>query len=310
MNMKQLQYFLAVAHELNFTRAAERVHIAQPPLSQQIIALEEELGTPLFIREKRKVTLTPAGEILVEHAQRVLNAAAAAVAAVRASQRGASASLAVGSIYSALYCFMPDTLRIFKTLQPQTDVRLQEMTIGQQIDALKEGEIEVGILRGQVYDRDIASELLYREPLVVAVPARSEWDGTGPVSLRELANWPMVAVARGATRGYADRIYDLFEERDMQPRVVNEVQDMHTSVCLVAAGIGVSLVPAVMQIMQSQGVIYRPLKDEHKGVNCVLAWRRTGETPAVAAFLEAARRNARAMIAARPEIFMGRAEAY
>lgn len=306
MNMRQLQYFLAVAQELNFTRAAERVHIAQPPLSQQIIALEEELGTPLFTREKKKVQLTPAGAILIEHAQRVLNAAAAATAAVRASQRGAQASIAVGAIYSALYCFLPATLKVFRTLAPETDVRLQEMTIAQQIDALKEGVIEIGILRGHVYDPDIESELLYREQLVVAVPAGGSHDLPGAVEVKDLANWPLIAVARGATRGYADRILEIFEDRDMRPHIVNEVQDMHTSVCLVAGGMGVSVVPAVMQLMQSQGVVYRPLNVDNRSINCIMAWRKKEATPAVDLFLEAARRNAVRLRAEHPEIFVAR----
>jgi DNA-binding transcriptional LysR family regulator len=306
MNIRQLQYFLAVAHELSFTKAAERVHIAQPPLSQQIIALEEELGTPLFTREKRKIQLTAAGAILVEHAQRVLNATAAAVSAVRASQRGAQASISVGAIYSALYSFLPATLRIFTTLAPNTDVSLQEMTIGQQVEALKEGEIEVAILRGQVSDRDIATELLYRELLVVAVPSDSKFDNDEPVELVELATWPLIAVALGPTRGYADRIFDIFENRDLKPNIVNEVKDMHTSVCLVAAGMGVSIVPAIMQIMQPRGVVYRPLKIDNPGVSCVVAWRKNGVTPAVEAFLEAARRNAAAMKKEHPEIFLQR----
>ncbi len=308
MNIRQLQYFLAVAQELNFTRAAERVHIAQPALSQQIIALEEELGAPLFTRERRKVNLTPAGHILVEHAQRVLNAAAAATAAVRASQRGAQASIAVGAIYSAIYCFLPGVLRIFRTLAPETDVRLQELTIAQQIEALKEGEIEIGILRGHVYDRDIATELLYRELLVVAVPAGSQYDKPGPVAIADLANWPLIAVARTTAHGYGDRILGLFEDQELHPRVVNEVQDMHTSVCLVAAGLGVSIVPAVMQIMQAQGVAYRALNLEQARVNCVIAWRRNAQTPAIEMFLEAARRNTQQMMIERPSIFCRRTD--
>ncbi len=309
MNIRQLQYFLAVAHELSFTRAAERVHIAQPPLSQQIIALEEELGTKLFVRDKRKVQLTPAGAILVEHAQRVLNAASAAIAAVRAADRGAHATLSVGSVYSPLFTLLPHTLRLFKSRHQATDVHLQELTVSQQISALKEGGIEIGILRGQVYDRDIASQVLYREPLVVAVPSGSPFEGEGKVSIAELANWPLIAVARGTTRGYSERIYELFEERDLQPSVVNEVQDMHTSICLVAGGLGVSVVPAVMQVMQSQGVAYRPLQDDHKGVNCVVAWRRNAETPLIMDFLEAAHRTAQQLMAQRPDIYLGAASA-
>lgn len=304
MNIRQLQYFLAVARELNFTRASERVNIAQPALSQQIIALEDELGTPLFTREKRKVLLTPAGDILVEHAQRVLNTAAAAVNAVRAAQRGAEAHLVVGAIYSAIYSFLPSTLRIFKSLAPNAEVSLQEMTILQQITALKDGTIEVGLVRGHIYDRDIVTELLYRELLVVAVPADSEYDVPGPVTLQELASWPLIAVARSYARGYADRILDLFEDVDLTPRIAKEVYDMHTSACLVAAGMGVAVVPAIMQMMQPHAVAYRPLQAETPGVSFSLAWHKDVTPPLLESFREAARTNAAALMSEHPHLFL------
>ncbi|GAA0709259.1 LysR substrate-binding domain-containing protein [Vreelandella titanicae] len=305
MNMRQLQYFLAVAQELNFTRAAERVNIAQPPLSQQIIALEEELGTPLFTREKRKVKLTPAGAVLVEHAKRVLNAAEAAVAAVRAGDRGAQATLTVGAIYSSIYSFLPATLRIFNTIVPNTEVSLQEMTISQQITALKEGIIEVGLVRGRIHDRDIATELLYRELFVVAVPEGSQYDQVGEVTIEELSYCPLIAVSRGTASGYSDRILDLFEDDDLQPRIVNEVKDMHTSVCLVSAGMGVSIVPAIMQLMQSQGVVYRPLRvRKGTGASFSLAWRKNNESPQLESFFEAARANANELMSNHPQLFL------
>jgi DNA-binding transcriptional LysR family regulator len=304
MNMRQLQYFLAVARELNFTRASEKINIAQPALSQQIIALEDELGTQLFTREKRKVMLTPAGEILVEHAQRVLNTASAAMAAVRAAQRGAEAHLVVGAIYSAIYSFLPSTLRAFKLLAPTAEVSLQEMTISQQISALKEGIIEVGLVRGHVYDRDIVSELLYRELLVVAVPAGGEYDRPGPVELSELSQWPLVAVGRGSARGYADRILDLFEDAGLKPHIAKEVYDMHTSLCLVAADMGVAVVPAIMQLMQPQGVTYRPLQAETPGVSFSLAWHKDVVPRLLEPFREAARSNAAALMASHPHLFL------
>ncbi|EGD03545.1 transcriptional regulator [Burkholderia pseudomultivorans] len=306
MNMRQLQYFLAVAAELNFTRASERVNIAQPALSAQIIALEEELGTPLFTREKRKVLLTPAGEILVEHAQRVLNTASAAIAAVRASSRGARAHLIVGSIYTAIYCFLPNTLRIFNTLAPNSDVSLQEMTISQQIAGLKEGVIEAGVVRGHIYDPNIVTELLYRELLVVAVPAGSQYDTPGPVTLADLAQWPLIAVPRGTAteRGYGDKILDLFEDANLQPNIAKEAYDMHTSACLVAAGVGVAVVPAIMQLMQPHGVAYRPLDVETAGVSLSLAWHKDRVPPLLNAWREAARTNAAQLIAKYPQFFM------
>jgi DNA-binding transcriptional LysR family regulator len=283
MNIRQLQYFLAVAAELNFTRASERVNIAQPALSAQIISLEEELGTALFTREKRKVLLTPAGEILVEHAQRVLNTASAAMAAVRASGRGAQAHLMVGSIYTAIYCFLPNTLRLFKELAPHSDVSLQEMTISQQINALKEGAIEVGLVRGHIYDHSIVTELLYRELLVVAVPAGSEYDVPDAVELKELATWPLIAVARGTAteRGYGDRILDMFEDENCKPTIAKEAHDMHTL-----------------------GVAYRPLNAQTPGVSLSLAWHKDRVPALLGPWREAARANAAKLIAKHPQLFL------
>lgn len=306
MNIRQLRYFLAVAQELNFTRAAERLHIAQPPLSQQIIQLEEELGTQLFTREKRKVALTLAGEILVEHAQRVLNAAAAAVSAVHAADRGAHRSLTIGAVYTALYSYLPDVLRHFREFEPATDVSVQEMTISQQIAALKEGAIEIGMIRGHIYERDIVTEVLFREHLVVAVAAGGQHDRPGPVDTRELASWPLIAVTRGPTRGFADRVLDIFETEDLQANIVSEVLDMHTSVCLVAAEMGVSVVPATMQLMAPRGIAFRPLAAANPGISFSLAWRKNPATPSLDAFLEAARRTAASLTEKHPELFLSR----
>jgi DNA-binding transcriptional LysR family regulator len=304
MNIRQLQYFLAVAQELNFTRASERVNVAQPALSQQIMALEDELGTALFTREKRKVSLTPAGAILVEHAQRVLNAASTAVAAVRAAQRGAAAHLTVGAIYSAIYNFLPNTLREFKSLVENAEVSLQEMTIAQQIAGLKEGTIEIGLVRGHIYDRDIVTELLYREQLVVAVPAGSEYDADHPIGVTELATWPLIAVARGLPGGYADRILEIFEENEFTPNIVKEVYDMHTSICLVAAGMGVSVVPATMTLMNTPGVAFRSLGADTQGVSFSVAWRKDSEAQLIPLFRDAARKNAARLTAKRPDLFI------
>lgn len=304
MNVRQLQYFLAVAHELNFTRAAERVGIAQPPLSQQIIALEEELGAPLFTRDKRRVQLTPAGTILIEHAQRVVNAMAAAMDAVRSAGRGAQSRIMVGAIYSAVYAFLPDMLRIFATTSPETEVRLQEMTVMQQIRALKDGVIEVGIMRGPVHERNIRFETLFREPLVVAVPTESTYAGSPPVSIQEMAEWPVIAVGRGANRGYSDRVLDVFELRDIRPRIAHEVSDMHTSLCLVAAGLGVSIVPSIMQKVGTRGVAYRQLADPTPGVSLVFAWRDAEVSPLLKSFFAAARQAAVAFRAANAALHL------
>jgi DNA-binding transcriptional LysR family regulator len=306
MNIRQLRYFLAVAQELNFTRAAEKVGIAQPPLSQQILALEQELGTALFTREKRRVLLTAAGEILVDHAHRVINAAAAAEDAVRMVERGARANIVVGAVYSAIYSFLPGLLRHFNTLHPNVEISLREMTIAQQIVGLNEGMIEVGLLRGPIHQRDLRTETLYRERLVVAVPSAQAEDFGETVSLRELAELPLIAVARGTGRGYSDRVLDVFDAHDLEPNIVHEVSDMHTSVCLVAAGMGVSIVPAIMQTMQTNGVSYRSLAEETNGITFAVALRKDTVTPLVEQFIAAAHHSAELMLAQHPGLLMSR----
>jgi DNA-binding transcriptional LysR family regulator len=180
------------------------------------------------------------------------------------------------------------------------------MTISQQISALKEGAIEVGLVRGHVYDHNIVTELLYRELLVVAVPAGSEYDVPGPVNLRELAGWPLIAVARGTAteRGYGDRILDIFEDENLKPTIAKEAHDMHTSACLVAAGVGVAVVPAVMQLMQPLGVAYRPLNADTPGVSLSLAWHKDRVPPLLNAWREAARANAAELTARHPQYFL------
>ena len=304
MNIRQLRYFLAVARELNFTRAAERVGIAQPPLSQQIIALEQELGTALFTRDNRRVALTPAGEILVDHAHRVLNAASAAVDAVHLAERGAKAQLSVGALYSSLYAFLPDVLRSFAISEPEVELDLQEMTVAQQLTALSEGSIEVGILRGPVHHRDVRSETLLRERFVLAVPATREWVSDDPVPLATVAALPMIVVRREVNRGFSDRVLEMFESSDLQPHIVHRTQDMHTAICLVAAGLGVAIVPSLVQLLQTGRVRYCALAGPPKGVTLALAMRRNMQHGLLDRFVEAAHAKAAAMQADHPELFI------
>lgn len=303
MNIRQLRYFLAVAQELNFTRAAERVGIAQPALSQQIIALEQELGTALFIRDNRRVALSPAGEILVDHAHRVLNAATAAVDAVQLVERGAHASLSVGAVYSSLYSFLPDVVRTFAVDHPTVELHLQEMTIKQQVHALAEGAIEVGLLRGPVHHRDLRTKILYHEPLVLAYPEQSDWSIPDPISIREVAELPVVAIARQTSRSYSDRVFELFERHDLSPQIVHQALDMHTAVCLVAAGLGVSIVPSGVRLLKSTGVRYAAIDEDNAVVSFALAMRKTTQSKLVERFVEAAEASARRMIEAYPTVF-------
>ena len=303
MNMRQLRYFLAVAQELNFTRAAERVGIAQPALSQQIIALEQELGTALFVRDNRRVVLSAAGEILIDHAHRVLNAAAAAIDAVHLVERGAHASLSVGAVYSSLYSFLPDVLRSFAVKHPLVELHLQEMTISQQVHALAEGAIEVGLLRGPVHHRELRTKILYHEPLVLASPEVCEWPIRDGMSMHEVAELPIVAVARQTSPSYSDRVFALFERHDLSPRIVHKTLDMHTAVCLVSAGLGVSIVPSGVKLLKSSGIRYTEISEDNAIVSFALAMRKSSGSKLLDHFVTAAEASAQHMIQSHPALF-------
>lgn len=305
MNIRQLRYFLAVAQELNFTRAAERIGIAQPALSQQIIGLEQELGAALFTRENRRVALTTAGEILVDHAHRVLNAAAEAVDAVHLAERGARTTLSVGAVYSSLYSFLPDVLRAFATVDPMVELKLQEMTISQQISALCEGAIEVGLLRGPIHHRELTSEILYRERMVLAVPAEGAWkDYEYSGSLKSVEQLPLIAIQRQAHRSYSDRVFELLEIDDLRPNIAHYAQDMHTALCFVAAGFGVSIVPAGIQLLQTNGIRFHQIDEPTAVVTFALATRSQNRSETLDRFFAAARGKAAEMLERHPNYFL------
>jgi DNA-binding transcriptional LysR family regulator len=197
-------------------------------------------------------------------------------------------------------------LRYFNELAPHVEVNLREMTIAQQIVGLNEGAIEVGLLRGPIHERDLRSEILYRERMVLAVPSSDESSYSDPVSIREIASKPLVAVARGTNRSYGDRVLDIFDAHDLTPNIAHEVSDMHTAVCLVSAGMGVSIVPAIMQTMQSNAVSYRQLAEDTPGVTFAVAMRKDFDTPLLDLFLQAARRSARDMQDKHPGLLIKR----
>jgi len=197
-------------------------------------------------------------------------------------------------------------LRYFNELAPHVEVNLREMTIAQQIVGLKEGAIEVGLLRGPIHERDLRSEILYRERMVVAVPATEANSFSDPISIHEIARHPLVAVARGNNRSYGDRVLDIFDAHDLAPNIAHEVSDMHTAVCLVSAGLGISIVPAIIQTMQSNGVAYRQMAEETPGVTFAVAMRQDYHTPLLDLFLQAARRSARDLQERHPELLIKR----
>src|SRR5690606_21352631 len=273
MDLRHLKYFVAVADEQNFTRAAEKLHISQPPLSRQIQQLEEELGLPLFERGTRPVRLTEAGRFFYTHATRLLEQAAEAIGTTRRIAQ-AERRLAIGFVSSSMYGALPELLRRFRAQRPQVQLVLLEMSTIEQIDALKTGRIDVGFGRIRLDDPALKREVLREEPLVLAIPLSHELaDSTEPVSLAEVARFNNLVYPRSPRPSYADQVLSLFRDMGLEPAGVHEVQELQTALGLVAAGIGVCLVPFSVQRLRPDEVMYRPMREPHLASPIILSMR-------------------------------------
>jgi DNA-binding transcriptional LysR family regulator len=261
IELRQLRYFLAVAEHLNFTRAAEQMGIAQPPLSQHILSLERQLNVKLFVRSRREVLLTPEGEALVTYARRLNNTTQIAAQVVQAIARGEDGPLALGAIFSSIYAVIPRILPPFIERYPKVKLHLQEMTISQQITALKDHRIDAGIVRGPISERELEAITLFEEPFVAVVPTGHRLCAEKTVTLAQIAGEPLIQVFPSANRDFSRRMFGALLDKGYKLNVVQEVSDTHTLIGLVAAGVGVSLVPASLQAIQISQVKYLPLRE-------------------------------------------------
>jgi DNA-binding transcriptional LysR family regulator len=261
MELRHMRYFVAVADEQSFTRAAERLHISQPPLSRQIQDLEEELGTLLFERGSRPLKLTEPGRFFYSHATRLLEQAAQAARATRRVAR-MERRLVIGFVASTMYGALPRLVRLFRGAVPQVEIALEEMSTLDQIEALKSGRIDVGFGRIRLDDASIKREVLREERLVVAIPVEHALAIPGkPIVLAALENHDILVYPRKPRPSYADQVLSLFRDQGLQPAAVHEVQEIQTALGLVAAGMGICVVPAGVSRLRLDEVVYRALSD-------------------------------------------------
>ncbi len=289
MELRHLRYFVAVAEELHFGRAAENLHIAQPPLSQQIQQLERELGFPLFLRAHRRVTLTAAGEVFLQDIRRCLGGIGQAVEAARRADRGETGRLAVGFSTSATFEFLPALLSRFRAACPDVELALYEMSAAEQIKALGDKRLDVGLARPSIAGAGLAVETVLWEPLVAALPEGHPLAARDVIALADLAGEPFVLSPGDPEPSYAAAVTALCAGAGFIPRVVQEAREMPTILSLVAAGLGVSLAPASARNLRRTGLVYRPLSDANARMGLVVAFRRQDPPPTLARFLEAAR---------------------
>jgi DNA-binding transcriptional LysR family regulator len=280
IELRHLRYFVAVAEELHFGRAALRLHLAQPPLSQQIRRLEGIVGHPLFLRTSRAVKLTVAGEVFLERARRVLRAVQQDLAEVRSAGRGEVGSLRVGFISSGMLTPLPAMLGLYRRLQPKVDLQLSEGVSSGMTRSLLDGDIDVGFLRDADPVDGVESEILFSEPFVAVLPATHPFARRKSLSTDALRDEPFVLFNPQAGHLAYEKTASLCEAHGFRPRVVQEAPQWFTSLRLIGAGLGVSIAPACVERIAPPDAVCIRLSGARVRSNVELAWR-TGEDRAI-----------------------------
>jgi DNA-binding transcriptional LysR family regulator len=300
MDLRQLRYFVAVAEELNFTRAARRLHMAQPPLSTQIRVFEEELGAPLFVRDKRRVHLTQAGHELLGRARAILAAADEAKTATRNAAAGRTGRVAMGYTASAMFTErLPSALRRFAAVRPGVELVLHEMTSLAQLDALRAHALDVGILRKPdvTPPAGLAIEPWYAAPLVAAVPKDHPLAAKSVLRVIDLHDEPLLTYPRDAGIGLYWPVLELLASAGSRPRIVREAREPSVMIGLVSAGVGIAIVPADTQCIRLEGVSYRRISSKQAVSTLYVAYRKDETVEPVRQLLAALR----ARSAVRPQ---------
>jgi len=289
MELRSLRYFVALAEELHFGRAARRLSITQPPLSLAIRALEAELDVQLFARNRRHVALTHAGAAFLDQARGVLARAAEAVETARAADRGDVGRLVIGFMSASIYTLLPPLLRSFAATHPGVRLDLRELPLPQQWEALRRGDIDAGFVRPPVADTAFDHAPLLDEPLRVALPSGHRLAAASRIGIAQLRNEPFVMFQKSPGLVLHDLVLGFCMQHGFAPRVAQEASQTHAVIGLVSAGIGVALAPASAQEIRLRGVTFRPLRERSPRIGTLLAWRRDDHSPALRAFIDTAR---------------------
>ncbi|CAN5726168.1 LysR family transcriptional regulator [soil metagenome] len=289
MELRHLRYFVAVAEERHFGRAAARLRMAQPPLSRQIQALEAELGFVLFERNRRQVELTPAGKTLLEHARGIFEAVDLAVHEARRASQGESGRIVVAYPSTFAYSGLPELVRAYRAKFPGVELVLRELSPQQQLDALRDHRADVGFIRAPVDEPGLSTELVRSEPLVAALPAGHALAGRRSIPLALLAKEPFVLFPRVRGPAYFDHLIGLCREAGFTPRIVQEAPQLDI-VSLVAAGLGVSILPSSIRKFRRSGIVLRPIVGGPR-TELLVVWSARNRSAVLGEFLDVLRRQ-------------------
>lgn len=291
MDLRQMRYLITAAEELNFTRAAERCHVSQPPLSRAIAQLEAELGCALFVRDSHKVILTKAGESLVEDARRALELIDNGVQRAKDISKGLHGTLVIGFGGTPVYLQWPILLRKFREDIPGVQIKFVSMPLLDQIDALRDSAIDIGIVRLPVHDELISTIPIHREPLIIATSANGidGWQDI-PIKINDLSESRFIAYAPRRGFDYHSDLRALCRLAGFEPNIAHEGQTTEAVIGMVACGEGIAIVPSDAQKLSMKGVLFRPLNVEDiperlSLVEFALAWHRDNPSPAIRTFI-------------------------
>jgi DNA-binding transcriptional LysR family regulator len=291
LELRHLRYFVAVAEELHFGRAAARLHLAQPPLSQQIRKLEEILGYSLFHRTSRAVKLTAAGEVFLERARRTLRNVHEDIEEARSIGRGDEGSLRVGFIGSGMLTPLPNVLGNYRQLYPKVQLVLSESYTANIAATLNRGVLDAGFLRDGGPIEGLHVETIFSEPFVAVLPKTHRLAGKNTISPADLKDEPFVFFTPGAGKLAYEKPMSLFEEYGFRPHVVQEAPQWLTILRLVGAGLGVSVGPACTRQIAVPNIVSPGLSGAKVSSDIELAYRKNEDRAVVAAFAEVVRKN-------------------
>jgi DNA-binding transcriptional LysR family regulator len=295
MELRHLRYFVAVAEELHFGHAASRLHTAQPSLSQQIRDLERELKVDLFLRTKRRVALTPAGQRFLLEARGILSSAERAAGLAREAERGESLKLAVGISPETDWVFLGKSLRLFAEQAPSVDIVFQNLTPEAQVDALRAGHIDVGFVGLPLEAEGMVTETTGRTRLVVALPEKHPMARKNDLMLEELSKEAYVLWPRHLSPGSYDQLLSVFRRAGFGPPIAMEggLPSTRTVLGMIAAGLTIALVDPVLEQMSASAVVFRPLAGSGAFTERGVIYRRADASPILASFLHEVRATPR-----------------
>lgn len=296
MELRHLQYFIALAEELSFTRAARRLHISQPPLSMQIRNLEEELGVTLFDRDRRNVALTAAGERFLREARQIVDHVDRAVRVAREAGRGFAGTITLAINPSLDLLLLPRLLRRTGEELPGVEVCLRQLSHREQIEALAQGTVDVGFLRPPLEERDrrgLVVETLMQEALLLAIPADHALARRKSVPLGKLAGENCILWQRAVAPGSYDAVLAACQAAQFCPRIAYEAEAIQTALGLVSGGLGIAFVPESTRVLSREGVVYTRITGNPVMLELSLVWRRDNGSPILPHLLRLAKEVAR-----------------